>query len=252
MIWRDQLLSIPIDRGTAREMREAMLEMARSKTSGFVCFANVHMFHLASRRPKLHRALNASFLVAPDGMPLARALSSTGPAQERVDGMTVFPLLLLEAARQDIAVAFFGSDPATLEAVCAKAAKEIPQLRIVEAIAPPHSSLPFADDVDSVRRLEGSGAGLVFVALGCPKQELWMAKHSPEIPAVLLGVGNAFATWLGWEKRSPRWMRLGCLEWFGRLCQNPRRLWRRYLVSNTWFVLCVLPRLVLQRFFRKA
>lgn len=233
---RDRILSVAVDRGSRDRMRSAILERAVSRAPGHVCFANVHMLHQASRRPEVAAALASSFLVAPDGMPLAVFLSRVGARQERIEGMSMFPALLADAAREGVAVALFGSDSWTLEAVRVKAALEFPGLRIVESISPTHAELPFSDDSESVRRLAASGAGLVFVALGCPKQELWMAANSASIPAVVLGIGNALRTWLGWEKRAPLWMRGLCLEWLARLAQDPGRLWRRYLVSNSWFL----------------
>jgi N-acetylglucosaminyldiphosphoundecaprenol N-acetyl-beta-D-mannosaminyltransferase len=247
MIQRDRILSVPVDRGSPAEMLEEIAKRAIERSAGHVCFANVHSLHQASTGAEFLSALEAAILVTPDGMPLARALSWIGPRQDRVEGMDAFPKLLELAAQRGIPVAFFGADPITLGALAAKASRELPQLKIVEAIAPERGPLPFSDDVSHVARLAKSEAGIVFVALGCPKQELWMHRHSSQIPAVLVGVGNAFRTWLGLEKRAPRWMRWLCLEWIVRLYQDPRRLWKRYLVSNSWFLFVAVPRLVVRR-----
>lgn len=244
---RDRILSVEVDRGSFDEMRSRIIERARSGVGGHVCFANVHMLHEASLRSDVAAALEASFLVAPDGMPVAKLLSRIGARQERVEGMAMFPSVLAQAARENVSVALFGSDPQTLSAVREKAARELPALRIVEAVSPAHGNVPFSDDAENIRRLKVSGAGLVFVALGCPKQELWMAANSVFLPATMLGVGNAFQTWIGREKRAPPWMRRLCLEWLVRLAQDPGRLWRRYLVSNTWFLVRALPMSILGR-----
>lgn len=232
---RERVLSVGIDRGGFGELVRAIVRRIAEGRGGYVCFANVHMLHLASRDPELAGALERAFRVLPDGMPLARWLSRTGTRQERVEGMAAFPHLLDVASRQGIPVALFGADQATLAALRAKASVEFPELVIAAAIAPEQGDVPFPSDPASIRALRASGARLVFVALGCPKQELWMARHADTIPAVMLGVGNAFRTWLGWEKRPPRWMRRASLEWLFRLIQDPGRLWRRYLVSNAWF-----------------
>jgi len=247
MIVRDRILSAPVDRGRPEEMLEAILSKATEREPAYVCFANVHSLHRASFDLGFRAALDASFLVAPDGMPVARALSFVGARQERFEGMTVFVELMEHAARRGIPVAFFGADRATMDALVAKAAVEHPDLRIVEVVAPGMETLPFSDNDSYVRKLSGCGAGMVFVALGCPKQELWMHRHAREIPAVMLGVGNAMRTWVGLEKRAPVWMRRLCLEWSVRLVQDPRRLWKRYLVTNSWFVFAGLPRLLLRR-----
>lgn len=248
MIWRDRILSAPVDRGRPEEMREAIVAKAVARQSGHVCFANVHALHSASKDREFLEALESSFLVAPDGMPVARALSLVGPRQERWEGMSAFPQMMELAASRRISIALFGSDRATLDAVIAKAAIEIPGLRIVEAIAPPPGELPFLDDDSHTAALAQCGAGIVFVALGCPKQELWMHGHRERVPAVMLGVGNALRAWLGLEKRAPAWVRGLCLEWVVRFAQDPRRLWKRYLVSNSWFVFTGIPRLLARRF----
>ena len=233
---REQILSIGVDRGGWNDLFVAIRSRVLSGQGGSVCFANVHMLHQASRDDRVRAALDAAFRVVPDGTPLAWWLSRTGALQERLEGMSAFPRLLDLAAAEEIPVAFFGSDEATLEAVRAKARRELPALRIVEAIVPGWGAPPFPDDETSLERLRASGARLVFVALGCPKQELWMGLYASCLPAVSLGVGNALRTWVGWEKRPLPWVRRLGLEWLFRLAQDPVRLGPRYLVSNAWFL----------------
>ncbi len=249
---RDRVLSVPVDRGDPEAMLAAIVERSRSGVPGTVCFANVHTLHRARRDPSLLSALESSFLVAPDGMPLSWLLSWTGRQQRRFDGMSAFPALLAEAADEGHSVALFGDTPEVLAAVREKARRELPALRIVEAISPRVGALPFPDAADHARRLAASGAAMVFVALGCPKQEIWMADHADSIPAVLLGVGNALRVWVGLERRAPVWMRRIGLEWCVRLWQNPSRLWMRYLVSNAWFLVAAPVWLVARRFRRVA
>jgi N-acetylglucosaminyldiphosphoundecaprenol N-acetyl-beta-D-mannosaminyltransferase len=242
---REQILSVGIDRGGFEDLVSTIREKIADSKRGYVCFANVHTLYLASRDPGLSRALDTALRVLPDGMPLARWLSRTGSFQERVEGMSAFPMLLDVASREGIPVAFFGADESTLAALCTKAREQLPRLEVVASIAPEMGEIPFPSDAVSIVRLRESGAKLVFVALGCPKQERWMALHAESIPAAMVGVGNAFRTWLGWEKRPPSWVRRASMEWIFRLIQDPTRLWRRYLVSNSWF----LANLVC-RFFR--
>jgi N-acetylglucosaminyldiphosphoundecaprenol N-acetyl-beta-D-mannosaminyltransferase len=248
---RERILSVGIDRGGLGELVSDLVRRGAEGVGGYVCFANVHMLHRAAREPELASALERAFRVLPDGTPLAGWLSRTGAFQERLEGMSVFPLLLDVAARQGIPVAFFGSDPTTLAALRAKARADLPGLDIVAAIAPEQGSVPFPSDPASLEALRACGARWIFVALGCPKQELWMARHAASVPAVMLGVGNAFRTWLGWERRPPRWVRRAGMEWFFRLIQDPTRLWKRYLASNSWFAGQVL-RAYLRRTFDRA
>lgn len=232
---RDRILSIPVDRIAMAELVDEAATRARLGGAGRVCFANVHMLKTARSLPELRAALESSLFVAPDGAPVAALLSLSGPRQERVDGMGVFPRLLEAAARERLPVALYGDTPEVLAEVRAKAARELPDLGIVAAISPARGELPLPGETEHVRQLAASGARMVFVALGCPKQEIWMARHASEFPGIVFGVGNAFRTWIGMERRPPEWVRRAGMEWLSRLCQNPSRLWKRYLVSNAWF-----------------
>ena len=101
-----------------------------------------------------------------------------------------------------------------------------------------------AEENEAIEAIINSGAKLVFVGLGCPKQEQWMAKHTDRLPAILLGVGAAFDFHAGTVSQAPRWMMNLGLEWLYRLLQEPRRLWKRYVVTNTAFVVLFLVQLI--------
>ena len=114
--------------------------------------------------------------------------------------------------------------------------RAFPRLKLV-AESPPFRSLTPEEGEAAVRRIVSSGAGVLFVGLGCPKQELWMHSHRGRIPAVMLGVGAAFDFHAGTVSRAPLWMQRNGLEWLHRLLSEPRRLWKRYLITNTLFVI---------------
>jgi N-acetylglucosaminyldiphosphoundecaprenol N-acetyl-beta-D-mannosaminyltransferase len=117
-----------------------------------------------------------------------------------------------------------------------KLGKDFPNLSVTGIESPP--ILPNEPKIDPliISRMKNSRAAIVFVGLGCPKQELWMHAYSPHIPAILIGVGAAFDFYAGTVKRAPLWMQKSGLEWFYRLCSEPRRLWKRYLVTNSQFI----------------
>jgi N-acetylglucosaminyldiphosphoundecaprenol N-acetyl-beta-D-mannosaminyltransferase len=144
-------------------------------------------------------------------------------------------------------VYFFGSSPDTLEALDQRLSVAFPSLIVGGYESPPFRPLTPQEDADAVARINASGAGLVFVGLGCPKQELWMQAHRGRINAVMLGVGAAFDFHAGTVSRAPAWMRHNGLEWLHRLASEPRRLWRRYLVTNTLFVWGAARQLVFRR-----
>jgi N-acetylglucosaminyldiphosphoundecaprenol N-acetyl-beta-D-mannosaminyltransferase len=140
------------------------------------------------------------------------------------------------AAKENISVYCYGSTEETLRLLRGQLAAAFPTLEITSE-SPPFRALPTNEDDLAVERINSSGAGIVFVGLGCPKQECWMAEHRGRINAVMIGVGAAFDFHAGTIKRAPKWMQNAGLEWLHRLASEPRRLWKRYLVTNTLFII---------------
>jgi len=157
--------------------------------------------------------------------------------QTRVSGPDLMLAYCEDAARSQEPIYLFGSTPATLDALQRMLQGRWPTLRIAGAESPPFRPLTPAEDAAAVSRINASGAGTVWVSLGCPKQELWMAAHRGQVNAVMVGVGAAFDFHAGVVARAPAWMREHGLEWLHRLASEPRRLWRRYLGTNTAFIL---------------
>lgn len=248
---RFSVMDARVDAGSLQEMDDAILRLSRAKGCSRVCFANVHMVVESWRDPRLSAAMEQADLVCPDGMPIARLVRRLSPGQMRVEGMAAFPRLLEAASGQGIAVGFFGSTPAVQEALRQKASKELPDLRVVLSEAPPFGEFDEAECARQLDKIRQSGARLVFVGLGCPRQELWMAGLR-DVDACFLGVGNAFEIWLGHRRRAPAWARDACLEWAFRLAQDPRRLAGRYLRSNLLFLLALPGWLWKSRRFSKS
>lgn len=241
MLPRYPVLSSWISTGPAPAFVDAVLRLGAARTSSYVCFANVHMVVEAHRQPEFGQVVNRAALVAPDGSPVAAAVRwFGGPAQARVAGMDALPLLLAEAARRGQSVYFYGTTPEVLGAIEARIRQELPTLRVAGLHAPPFRPLTPEEDAADVARINAADPDLLFVALGCPRQEQWMAAHQGRVRACMLGVGQAFLTYAGLEKRLPDWARRLWLEWAYRLYLEPRRLWRRYLVTNSRFVWLML------------
>ena len=120
---------------------------------------------------------------------------------------------------------------------------EFPALRIAGMCSPPFRQLSTQEDEDIVAQINASGAGVVWVGLGCPKQELWMHAHRGRVQSVMVGVGAAFPFLAGMVRRAPLWMQRAGLEWLHRLASEPRRLWRRYTVTNSYFMVGALGQL---------
>jgi len=229
-----------ITTATAAQVQEAIFKAAEAKQGHYICFANVHMLMEADTDPAFQQILNRAYLALPDGAPVAMYLRRRYRiAQERQPGMDWFPRLLQEAANRGVSVFFYGGQPAVLEILVHRAKENLPTLRIAGAVSPPYRALTPQEDAAYMAQINASGAGLVFVALGCPKQEKWMAAHQQAIHACMLGVGQAFLTYAGLEKRLPPALRKLPIEWLYRLILEPRRLFRRYALTNTRFLLKV-------------
>lgn len=219
---------------------EWVLSRARCRTSASVALCNVHMVVTASTDARLGEALSITDLCLPDGFPIAWFLRKTGfAAQPRISGAELTLAVFEKAAEEGIGVYLYGSKPETLSLFSGALMRMFPNLAIAGTYSPPFRALTAAEDEHIVNEIAASGAGIVLVGLGCPKQEIWMADHKGRIPAVMLGVGAAFDFHAGTIKRAPQWMRDAGLEWFHRLCSEPGRLWKRYAVTNSLFLFWV-------------
>lgn len=210
---------------------------ARVGQHRYVCFCNVHALVSAQWDPPLRAALDGADLVSPDGAPVAWMLRRLGHAdQARVSGPDFFWRYCARAAASGESMFLLGSTPRTLERLERRLREHFPALRIAGMHSPPFRPLEPDEDRALVERINASGAATVWVSLGCPKQEIWMSAHRDAIGAVLLGVGAAFDFHAGTVPYAPAWMRRCGLEWLHRLLTEPRRLWKRYLVTNSLFI----------------
>jgi N-acetylglucosaminyldiphosphoundecaprenol N-acetyl-beta-D-mannosaminyltransferase len=195
--------------------------------------------------PSFREVMNGCDLVTPDGMPLVWGLSLLGVhGATRVCGPELTPRLLAAAASRGVPVGFYGGDQATLDALRRVAASRWPSLDVAYALSPPFRALTPDEDAEVVREMLASGARIVFVGLGCPKQERWMHDHRDSLPIVTIGVGAAFDFLAGSKRQAPRVLQRVGLEWAFRLVSEPRRLWRRYLRQNPRFVALFAAQLV--------
>ena len=232
-----QILGMRIDATTYSKAADQILDWARAGGRGMVCCANVNMVMECFDRAAYRNLVNSAELVTPDGMPLVWAMRGLGTrGATRVYGPDLTRTLLAAAERAGIAVGFYGGTPQTLKQLLAVTAANHPRLNISYSCAPPFKSLTDAEDHAVTEAIRASGARLLFVGLGCPKQEAWMAAHRDRLEAVLLGVGAAFDFIAGTKPQAPRVLQNAGCEWLFRLATEPRRLWRRYLKNNPRFL----------------
>ncbi|MDP1864110.1 MAG: WecB/TagA/CpsF family glycosyltransferase [Thiobacillus sp.] len=225
---------------------DRLLGWARSRESRYVTICNVHVVVSASRDEAYREIINSADMATPDGAPVAWMLRRQGFfGQPRISGPDLTEVLCARCAAENLPVYFYGSTESTLVLLEKALRARFPALQMAME-SPPFRALTEGEDVKTVDKINASGAGIVFVGLGCPKQERWMAEHRGKINAVMIGVGAAFDFHAGTVSRAPAWMRNNGLEWLHRLASEPGRLWKRYLVTNTLFIVGAARQLLLK------
>ena len=201
----------------------------------YICVGNVHTTVMAHDDPHYHRVQSEAAFVLPDGKPLSVYSRKHGfPEAERVTGPDL--MLALFARDNGLKHYFYGSTEKTLAMLEEKLRGTYPDIQIVGMEAPPFRELTKEEDEEAVRRINASGADVIWVGLGAPKQENWMHAHKEKVGGVMIGVGAGFDYHAGNIKRAPVWMQRLSLEWLYRLLQDPKRLFKRYLVTNTRYL----------------
>lgn len=231
------VIGAPIDAVNWSEALSRLAGWAAVRQSRYVCICNVHSVVTARENNDFAQVIREADMATPDGAPVAWLMRRLGIAsQERINGPDLMWRYCAEAARRNESIYLYGGQQSTLDILQSKLLEQFPGLQIAGTYSPPYRPLSVEEDAAVVEAINLSGAGTVWVSLGCPKQEKWMAEHRGRINAVMIGVGAAFDYHAGTIQRAPLWMQRNGLEWLHRLCSEPRRLWRRYLVTNTLFI----------------
>ncbi|MDQ6814430.1 MAG: WecB/TagA/CpsF family glycosyltransferase [Bacteroidota bacterium] len=234
---RISVLSINVNSGTSDEFVNEIASIAVRKKSQYVCIANVHMLVEAYKDAGFANIVNNASLITPDGMPLTWAIRMLhNIKQERVAGMDLLPALLEKASSLKLSVFFYGGTDKMLSRTKTYLKEKYPGVDVVGTYNPPFRNLTLEEDDKVVELINNSNAALIFVVLGCPKQERWMASMKERINAVMIGVGGALPVLISMQRRAPAWMQSVGLEWVFRLIQEPRRLFKRYAVTNSTFI----------------
>ena len=239
------IVGSPVTALSFQEQIKIILDWGSERLSKVVCVANVHMLTEAYWQPELSTVLQNADIVTPDGMPLVWMMKLLGARQqERVAGMDILLALGELAPAQNVKIFFLGSESKILDKMQVKLEQKFPQLQIVGMEPLPFRPLTLQEDAAIIEKINQSGAGIVLVSLGCPKQEYWMHQHKNKIQSVMIGVGGVFPVLAGLQKRAPLWIRQLGLEWLYRLVQEPRRLWSRYKKTIPPFIWLALKQLI--------
>jgi N-acetylglucosaminyldiphosphoundecaprenol N-acetyl-beta-D-mannosaminyltransferase len=223
------VIGYPVAALPFREQISLIMRWAKERVGKAVYIANVHMLVEAHKDDQFSNVLSNADLITPDGMPLVWMLKLQGVHhQDRVAGLDVLLSLCERASAEGVSVFFLGSQSAILEKMRIQLEQEFPNLQIAGMEPLPFRPLTPEEDDAIVQKLNQSGAGLLFLSLGCPKQEKWIANHKDRVHMVMLGLGAAFPVYAGIHRRAPNFIRSFGLEWLYRLFQEPKRLSKRY------------------------
>lgn len=239
------VVGFPISALSFNAQISLMMHWAHMHQSKAVYVSNVHMLMEGQRDEEFSDVLSDADLLTPDGMPLVwvmRCLSNQH--HERVAGMDILLALCDKAQAERIKIFFLGSTPTVLTKIQKRLDEEFPMLEVAGLYSLPFRPLTPAEDKKIIQQINASGAGIVFVSLGCPKQEKWINQHKDSIQSVMIGLGGAFSVYAGIRKWAPKWVRDSGLEWLYRLLQEPKRLWRRYITTIPSFLLLATKQII--------
>lgn len=249
---KTKLFSLSVSTGSYDQISNAIIDNALMDRNDYVCCANVHMIIEGMKNNYFAATVNNASIVTTDGMPVSWALKLVyGINQERVSGMDLLPDLIKASQAKNIPIFFYGGSPFLLASTERFLDTYFPDLRIAGMYSPPFRDLTEEEESQVAERINLSGAKLIFVVLGCPKQEKWMGRMKGKINATMIGIGGALPVFLGIQKRAPVWMQKNGLEWLFRLYQEPRRLFWRYAKTNTVFLGILIKVILSQYLLRK-
>lgn len=243
------LFGIHVSTASCGAVCEAIITAAHRHEPAIVSAFSVHALVEAATERSLGDRVNRFAVIVADGQPVRWALNWLHQAglKQNVRGSDLMWQLCRRAADEGLAIYLYGSTPSTLIRLESALRTAYPALEIAGAESPPFRALTETERQEMIARTNASGARLVFLGLGCPKQDYFAADHADTIQAVQVCVGAAFDFHAGTKPIAPEWMQRRGVEWLFRLWQEPKRLWKRYLVTNSQFVAMLLRALIQQR-----
>lgn len=240
-----KIINTRIDATNYQDACDRIIKWANDRRSCYVVAANVHVVMSGYWHKEYQKIINNAALVTPDGMPLVWAMRILGiKNQTRVYGPDLMLVLCERVERERMPIYLYGGTHTMLEKLQTNLTTWFPHLIIAGIYAPPFRPLTAEEEAADIARIEASGAKIVLVGLGCPKQEEWMSRQQNKLNAVTIGVGAAFSFHSGEVSQAPRWMMKMGLEWLYRLCAEPTRLWQRYLINNPVFLILLFWQLI--------
>ncbi len=234
---------------TSGELISRVIGWSKEKKSKAIFFCTAHMIIEAYDSKHFAAAMSQADLICADGRPifLIQKLFSNQACSQNI-GISTMRGLIEKCSSMGIPIGFYGSTPEVLSALKQKLLRQYPNLQINYNNSPPFRELSVDEAKLHAKEINASGAQMLFVGLGCPKQELWIANQANKIKMPMLAVGAAFDFMAESKRVAPQWLRVLSLEWLFRLVNEPRRLWKRYLILNPRFIFYILMQFVFRKF----
>jgi N-acetylglucosaminyldiphosphoundecaprenol N-acetyl-beta-D-mannosaminyltransferase len=232
------VISMNVDVTNLSNALDRIEQLAINQAGSYVCISNVHMCMEVFDSSEFESVVNNADLVIPDGRPLswAQKLLSHSEA-EQVRGQDIMNAVCQQSGIKSLNIGLYGgSSDELLQQVVTELQTSYPDINITFSYSPPFRPLTDEEDQGIIHKINDADVNVLFVGIGCPKQERWMAAHKESLNCVMLGVGAAYDFIAGSKKHAPRWVQRVGLEWLFRFCSEPQRLWKRYLQQNPRFV----------------
>lgn len=225
-----------------QEVYNLILEYLKQDKSNYVTVNNVHTVVEAAKNKDYARIINKSLIALPDGRPLSIIANIKGFKDVvRIFGPTFFEKTIDWGQKENLKHFFFGSNNNTIEKISKVIKSKYPNAIISGMISPPFREFTEKENDLFINQMNNSGADLIWVSLGAPKQEMWIYNNYHKLnKGIMIGIGAGFNYLAGDLKHAPHWMKNLSLEWLYRFMQEPKRLWRRYLITNSQFIIFVL------------
>lgn len=232
-----KILNVNINILNMDKTKELVDSYILNKEYGYICVSNVHTTVMSYENNDYRDIQNNALLRLPDGGPLSVVSRIYGHKNaQRVTGPDLMEEIFKDSVKNKYKHYFYGGKQETLDLLKEKLKDKYKSINIVGMYSPPFRDLTFDENEEIVKMINSSGADIIWVGLGAPKQEIWMNKNSGKVSGLMIGVGAGFDYFAGNIKRAPSWMQKYSLEWLYRLIQEPRRLFKRYFVTNSKFL----------------
>ncbi|TCS37164.1 WecB/TagA/CpsF family glycosyltransferase [Reinekea marinisedimentorum] len=248
---RIPIINMEVDVVNIASAVKTVSDWSKEKAGRYVCVSNVHMCMEAFDSQSFRSVVNGADMVIPDGKPISIAQKLLGQKQaDQVRGQDIMNALCALSGEENLKIGFYGgSSDSVLKQVEGNLKASYPGINITYAYSPPFRALTADEDNEVVATINSSEVDVLFVGIGCPKQEIWMAEHKEKLNCVMLGVGAAFDFIAGNKKHAPRWIQKIGFEWLFRLLSEPKRLWKRYFKHNPRYIWYFMQQWLFKRAF---